>query len=195
MLFSSGSTLAVRASELRSVRRSLNTPVMAIAELPIGPATAAIATHADSDGGAIHWTVAVRCERTRDVVYFSAREPSGESRLLAEAALSLAEGMGFLFEDQVLEGSESADPGEAHRVWEEFLGPDRTAGAAEDGSMAPRAPSHGVALTKFRFALNRVGLPAAAAPTAAAGPVPSPRRSRPARRKRSWRGFLWRSTE
>ena len=52
--------------------------------------------------GLPRYTLAVRCERSREVVFFSAPEEVlglSDSSLAAEAALSLAEGMGFLFEE------------------------------------------------------------------------------------------------
>ncbi len=119
MIFSVHSALTPSAMELRTVRRSLNTPVLAIAELPIGPATAALAAHVDSCDGLPRYTLAVRCERSREVVFFCVREEDlalSESSLAAEAALSLAEGMGFLFE----EDSPSISAVAVALIWEEF---------------------------------------------------------------------------
>lgn len=142
MNFSARSAPTRPAIELRSLRRSLNTPVLAIAELPVGPGSAAIAVHLDSRDGLPHYTLAVRCERSREVVFFSAREevpgPS-DSSLAAEAALSLAESMGFLFEEDLPPISGEA----AALIWEEFV-----------DSAEPRAAAVAVRqtplLTKFR---------------------------------------------
>jgi hypothetical protein len=86
--------------------------------------------------------LAVRCERSRGVVFFTAREEDlarSESSLAAEAALSLAEGMGFLFEDQLPLISGKA----AALIWEEFVdSADPSSGAADP----PATPL----LTKFR---------------------------------------------
>ena len=120
MNFSARSTPARPAIELRSLRRSLNTPVLAIPELPVGPGSAAIAAHVDSCDGLPRYTLAVRCERNREVVFFSVREEElnlSESSVSAEAALSLAEGMGFLFEEDLPSISREA----AALIWDEFI--------------------------------------------------------------------------
>jgi hypothetical protein len=203
MVFSAASGLAGGAAELRSVQRSLNTPVTAIAELPIGPASAAIAVHADSEGGAAHWTVAVRCERTREIVYFTARGPRaepGEPSVTADAALSLAEGMGFLFDEPMLQTAREAEYGDANRLWDEFLGRDRLDRDVDSSPLPPRGEVRSrsaVSLTKFRFALKRVGpVPSPGSdPTPVGGSAASRKWSGIRRKKRSWRGFLWRSTQ
>ncbi len=120
MNFSARSAPTRPANELRSLRRSLNTPVLAIAELPVGPGSAAIAAHVDPCDGLPRYTLAVRCERSREVVFFSAREEDlglSDLSLAAEAALSLAEGMGFLFEEDLPPISREA----AALIWEEFV--------------------------------------------------------------------------
>jgi hypothetical protein len=142
MKFSARSAPARSAIELRSVRRSLNTPVLAIAQLPVGPATAAIAAHLDSGDGLPRYTLAVRCERSRGVVFFAMREEDlarSDSSFAAEAALSLAEGMGFLFEEE-----SSPISGEAAAlIWEEFV--DAAAPSAAVADLRPMP-----LLTKFR---------------------------------------------
>jgi len=142
MRFSAHSAPPRTTTELLNVRRSLNTPVLAIGQLPVGPATAAIAAHADARGGAARYTLAVRSERSRGVVFFSAREEDlagAEPTLAAEAALSLAEGMGFLFENDapLICGRAGA------AIWAEFAGSSEPAAAVADRSATPR-------LTKFR---------------------------------------------
>lgn len=142
MMFTAHSAPARSAIELISVRRSLNTPVLAIAQLPVGPASAVIATHVDARDGLPRYTLAVRCERSRGVVFFAAREEDiarSESSLAAEAALSLAEGMGFLFEDDLPLVSGNA----AALIWEAFVDSADSSAAAAD---LPPMPL----LTKFR---------------------------------------------
>jgi hypothetical protein len=120
MNFSARSTPTRPVKELRSLRRSLNTPVLSIAELPIGPGTAAIAAYVDSCDGLPRYTLAVRSERSREIVFFSAGEENyshSEPSLAAEAALSLAEGMGFLFEEDLPQISRET----AVLIWEEFV--------------------------------------------------------------------------
>ena len=142
MKFSAQSAPARSATELRSVRRSLNTPVLSIAQLPVGPAAAAIAAHVDSRDGLLRHTLAVRCERSRGVVFFTARDEDlagSEPSLAAEAALSLAEGMGFLFD----EDSQPISGDAAASIWAEFVD------AADPGAAAVEVRSTPL-LTKFR---------------------------------------------
>jgi hypothetical protein len=142
MNFSARSAPTRTAIELRSLRRSLNTPVLAIAELPVGPGSAAIAVHVDSCDGLPHHTLAVRCERSREVVFFSAREEFlglSDSSLAADAALSLAEGMGFLFEEDSPPISAEA----AALIWDEFVDSANPSAAADAVRPTPL-------LTKFR---------------------------------------------
>ena len=140
MNFSARSAPTRPGIELRSLRRSLNTPVLAIAELPVGPGTAIIAAHVDSSDGLPRYTLAVRCERSRKVVFFSVREKDlslSDSSLAGEAALSLAEGMGFLFEEDLPPISSEA----AVLIWEEFVD------SADPGAAAVCSTP---LLTKFR---------------------------------------------
>ena len=140
MNFSARSTPTRPVKELCSLRRSLNTPVLSIAELPVGPGTAAIAVYVDSCDGLPRYTLAVRCERNREVVFFSVREEDlslTESSVAAEAALSLAEGMGFLFEEDLSPISREA----AALIWEEFVD------SADPSAAAVRSTP---LLTKFR---------------------------------------------
>ena len=142
MIFSARSAPSRSTIELRTVRRSLNTPVLAIAELPVGPASAAIATHVDSCDGLPRYTLTVRCERSREIVFFSVREEDltlSELSLAAEAVLSLAEGMGFLFEEDspLLSGEAAA------LLWEEFVD-------SADSNAAVAVVRSTPLLTKFR---------------------------------------------
>jgi hypothetical protein len=142
MNFSARSAPAGPAIELRSLRRSLNTPVLAIAELPVGPGSAAIAGHVDRCDGLARYTLAVRCERSGEVVFFSVPDEdlsALESTLAAEAALSLAEGMGFLFEEDLPPISREA----AALIWEEFV---ESANSSAPAAAVRTAPL----LTKFR---------------------------------------------
>ncbi len=127
-------------NELCSLRRSLNTPVLSIAELPVGPGTAAIAVHVDSCDGLSRYTLAVRSERSRKVVFFSAGDENysrSEPSLAAEAALSLAEGMGFLFEEDLTQISRET----AVLIWEEFV---------DSADPSPPVAASASLLTKFR---------------------------------------------
>jgi hypothetical protein len=148
------STPRVRA-ELRALRLSLNTPVLTIEDLPVGPAAAGIALHAGPDGLCL--TLAVRSVRTGQLVFFHPHEDWSEihgSELMVDAALSFAECMGFLFDDDPIEAG--GDVREAARRWAELV---ETAGAEEPAQLpgeeiwldevAPAVPA--TLLSKFRF--------------------------------------------
>jgi hypothetical protein len=127
-----------------ALRRSLNTPVLSIPELPVGPATAFIATQTASATGAARHTLAVRCERTREVALFPIRSTwpgRADSELGADAALSLAEGMGFLFE----ENAPAIAGGAAESIWRELVD-------ALDPRAVEAALGVSPVLTKFRRA-------------------------------------------
>ncbi len=152
MIFAVRPAPSSATAELRQVRRSLNTPVVSIAQLPVGPASAAIAVHEPLGDGGPHFTVAVRCERTRSVVFFARdgdgdNDPAGRS-LAGDAALSLAESMGFLFDDWVATGH-PATRDVANRIWGEFVESVESGAAGHSPSKSPgRAPA--IPLTKFR---------------------------------------------
>ena len=144
----------VRA-ELRALRLSLNTPVVTIEDLPVGPAAAGIALHTGPEGPSL--TLAVRSVRTGQVVFFYPDEDWSEihgSQLAVDAALSFAECMGFLFDDDPIEAG--GDVREAARRWAELV---ETAEAEELAAspgeeirleeVAPAAPAS--LLSKFRF--------------------------------------------
>jgi hypothetical protein len=144
--------------ELAEVRLSLNTPVVAIEALPVGPAAAAIALRRSARGPRL--VLALRSERSGQVIFFAPDDDwHGVQRgaLPVDAALAFAESMGFLFDEGV------ADAREAARCWAEFL-EDAGSGAEEpwlEGLIPPERPPslEGVVppersplLTKFRFA-------------------------------------------
>ena len=163
-------------SALRSLRPSLNTPVVVVDDLPAGPASAAIACFADPAGPRV--VLAIRSERSGQAIFFG---PDDEMRdwqgpdLSLDAALSFAESMGFLFEDDRLVQA----PGETQRLWVELIdacthrppsGSATTSLASdpapspasvppeaeelwlEDLAPAPSPVSSSVSLTKFRRA-------------------------------------------
>jgi hypothetical protein len=96
---------------IRSLHLSLNAPVIAIDELPVGPARAGVVLRELSDGGS-HLQIVIRSLRTGEVVAVASDlDPEGlpEEVAAVEAALSYAEGMGFLFdEDEVASGDADA---------------------------------------------------------------------------------------
>jgi hypothetical protein len=103
---------------LRSLRPSMNSPVVVVEDLPAGPATAVLACLAGPAGPRV--ALAIRSQRSGQVVFFGPDvEPRGRQAAddAFDAALTFAESLGFLFEDdRVVEA-----PAEARRLWESLL--------------------------------------------------------------------------
>jgi len=161
-------------SVLRSLRPSLNTPVVVVEDLPPGPASAAIARFADPAGPRV--VLAIRSERSGQAIFFAPDDEARDQRgtdLALDALLSFAEGMGFLFEDDRL----AEAPGETQRLWVALIeacthrspSGSATATAAPDPAPSPSRPeadeiwledlapvsrpiSASLSLTKFRRA-------------------------------------------
>jgi hypothetical protein len=96
--------LVLVEDRLLALRMSLNAPVLATAELPAGPARAAIVVHAQ--GASRCFSIVVRSLRNGDSVIYELegddlREDSGWAVAL-DASLSFGESMGFLFDDEML---------------------------------------------------------------------------------------------
>jgi hypothetical protein len=162
MFRSAASLVPLPGARLERLHLSLNAPVVAVETLPVGPASAAIALHRGPDGTRI--TLAVRAARGGHVVFFHPdaawSEREGED-LGVEAALSFAERMGFLFDEDPLErGAEAA---EVARLWADFLeeaAPDEGDARAEPAGDRPGRRGHEAGaeeappvllLSKFRF--------------------------------------------
>jgi len=80
---------ATTAQGVHALYVSLNSPVVTVDRLPVGPAAAAIAVHAEGVA------LLIRSVRTGTVAFFGAAPRFG-----LEAALSHAEALGFLFDDE-----------------------------------------------------------------------------------------------
>jgi hypothetical protein len=126
---------------LHALYVSLNSPVVTLGSLPVGPAQAAIAVH-----GAAGATLLVRSLRTGTVAYFHA-DPS-DARFGAIAALSHAEQLGFLFDEEVGEGGLGLD----RTAWPAWLVEVFSTGLEERIDPAET-------LSKFRWALLGGGSP------------------------------------
>jgi hypothetical protein len=96
--------LLVVEDRLLAMRLSLNTPMLSTAELPSGPARAAIAAYLE--GGARRFAVIVRSLRSGTAVTYDlegedAQDADGWTVAL-DSALSFGESMGFVFDDEML---------------------------------------------------------------------------------------------
>ena len=132
--------LLLVADRLLGLRLSLNTPVVATAELPAGPARAAILVYAEA--GKRRFAVAVRALRSgASAVYELEGEDLNEATgwaVALDAAHSFGESMGFLFDDEQLTDRSPAALRQAlARVHEIVAAPGP---AEEESALALEAP-------------------------------------------------------
>jgi hypothetical protein len=150
---------------LRAFHVSLNAPVVAIEDLPVGPARAAIALQDALDGGA-SLLLALRSQRTGQLACFAPDEPltDATAQIALDGALSFAESMGFLFDGDAIPELGAEGPRQAADSWNELLGVEAPEPEPEpapvgeppeiwlEEAVAPSAPPEAAALllTKFR---------------------------------------------
>jgi hypothetical protein len=156
---------------LRALHLALNSPIVRLEGLPVGPASAAVAFHAGDTPGV---TLVVRSQCSPRVVYFTA-ELDGEDaqypEVILDAALSFAERMGFLFDEDAVGARD------ASALWVAFLGDEAEARDPLDALEAraaeeplarvlealaePRAiaalPAPALMLSKFRRVVDAAG--------------------------------------
>ena len=107
---------------LEQLRLSLNTPVVALESLPVGPAAAAIALHRGPRAARL--SLAVRATRGGQLLFFHPEgwAESELSEVVLDAALSFAEGMGFLFDQDLVSNGGSAGRAQALQTWLDLMG-------------------------------------------------------------------------
>ena len=139
MIAAATGRLAAPAEGLHALYVSLNSPVISVEGLPVGPAAAAIAVQGPGT------TLLIRSVRTGTVASFSA-----EARFGLESALSRAEALGFLFDDEANLASE----GVARSSWPVWLAEIFAAEPEEREFVDVSAW-----LSKFRWAAGQHGHP------------------------------------
>ena len=105
MFFHRTDVLVLTESQLRSLRTSVNKPVVVTEELSGGPARAAIAAYSGGEQKKFGVTVVVRSLKSNQVVYYDFSEEilsEAELEIAADAAMSFCEGMGFVIGDDAL---------------------------------------------------------------------------------------------
>jgi hypothetical protein len=125
---------ATTAEGVHALYVSLNSPVVTVDRLPVGPAAAAIAVQGEGT------TLLVRSVRTGTVAFFTAAPRFG-----LESALSHAESLGFLFDDE----ANLAGDGRTRADWPMWLAEIFAAEAAERDASDLGDPSEW--LSKFRW--------------------------------------------
>ena len=163
------------AKALRALHVSLNTPVVAIEDLPVGPARAAIAVQ-DASGGCVSLLLVLRSQRTGQLACFApdeTLESDASAQIALDGALSFAESMGFLFDDDAIPELGVEGPREAAQSWNELLGIE-----PEDLEVEPEpAPTEGPPEIWLEEPVAAAPVPMAAAPA----PTPAPDSPAPAR--------------
>lgn len=121
----SSEPLALSEASLLVLRPALNAPVLNTDFLPVGPARAAIVVFAEEYGG-IGLAIGVRSSEGGQIAVFRNQEPIDASAKFAdvlEPALVSAEGMGFIFDEDMVE-SASGGQGRAQAMahWGSLMG-------------------------------------------------------------------------
>jgi hypothetical protein len=142
MFFSPASAPDPASTELRELRLSLNTPVLAVDDLPVGLARAAI-TLVQGPAGGPRLEVAIHSLRT-DQVLFYAYDAAGAAARDFDAALSFAGAMGFLFDEDEMSGSGEA----ALQLWTDWVG--KAAKPPRSEPARPKAAQRGAAERRSR---------------------------------------------
>lgn len=120
-------SLDARPDALRALHPSLNTPVVGLEDELAGPARAALAV-LQGDDGRVQVVVAIRLLARQSAATYAPDEVSAANEslnLLIESALSFAESMGFLLDDDLLAEAGPKDTearARARTLWAELLG-------------------------------------------------------------------------
>jgi hypothetical protein len=121
----SSEPLPLSEASLLALRPALNAPVLNVKDLPVGPARAAIVVFAEEYGG-IGLAIGVRSNEGGQVVVFRNQEPIDASVSVSDAiesALGNAEQMGFLFDEDMVEGSPGGQGRtQAMALWGQLMG-------------------------------------------------------------------------
>jgi len=111
-------------TSLRGMCVSLNSPVVNIEDLPVGPARALIVLH-DEEPVGMTLSVALRSLEGGRIALFTYRgelKKAGSPTVVMDGALSFAEGMGFLFDEDLIEFGGPGGRQRALRHWRDLLG-------------------------------------------------------------------------
>lgn len=116
--------LALSEASLLVLRPALNAPVLNVEFLPVGPARAALVAFAEEYGG-IGIALGIRSNEGGQVAVFRNQAPIDETASLVavlEPAIAAGERMGFLFDEDMLEGSGSNGRSQATALWGRLMG-------------------------------------------------------------------------
>ncbi len=137
--------LPLSEASLLALRPALNTPVLNVGFLPVGPARAALVVFAE-EYGAIGIAFGIRSVEGRQVAVLRNQETIEETAALSEAlepALAAAERMGFLFDEDMLVESTAVARTAAARLWSELMGDPEVEFVASPPQRSARADDPG----------------------------------------------------
>jgi len=115
---------AFSPAALAGLRVCLNAPVLNTAELPVGPAKAAIVLYAE-DYGNLCLGIAVRSLESGQLAFYTWRGTIDETlapEQIMAPALTLSEGMGFLFDDDMMAPGTEKARALAYEAWMDLVG-------------------------------------------------------------------------
>ena len=108
---------ALMPERLRGLRISLNTPVVRTDDLPAAPARAVLVLH-EAESGQPAVLIGVRSLKSGEVLHFAPAEALAPGDDGLDAAMAFGEGMGFLFDEDELEGG---DAERAYAMWQDLM--------------------------------------------------------------------------
>lgn len=120
---------------LHGLLPSLNAPVVDVEELPSGPVRAALVIYAE-DYGDLGLALGMRALESGDTAVYKYREPildESEVPAALEAVMGFAEGLGFLFDDDMIDTAAGTGRRGALEHWNRLMG--------DAEVFAPRAPA------------------------------------------------------
>lgn len=113
----------IHETEIVAFCTALNTPVVNIEDLDVGPARAAILLSADSSRGLSLLVRVSLISLPQGVTFRFQEDPAlfGTHERAVEAALGFAEGMGFLFDLDLIESGGPSGRARALRIWSSLI--------------------------------------------------------------------------
>lgn len=134
----------VAESSILAFCATINTPVINVEALDVGPARAGILLSAGDYGDFVLVVRVALISNGQGVTFKLQGDPRefGEAAAAVDAALSFSEGMGFLFEEILVAGGPQAGRQRALKIWESLVS--ERAEKSEPAPDAARAPLYAV---------------------------------------------------
>jgi len=125
--------LVLSEASLVAFRPALNTPVLNVEYMPVGPARAAIVVFVEDSGG-IGMALGIRSIEGGQIAVYRNRDPIEEGAAMSAVfapALTAAEWLGFLFDEDIFEEMpEDQGRSQATALWSQLMGEVEVAAAS-----------------------------------------------------------------